>query len=389
MITFRQLFYLLLVVTTFFVKCSGNGRVKTGSESLLPGYIKDSIYLSSDNPFTKEKAELGRHLFYDRRLSINNTKACASCHAQEFSFTDSYSRSIGALGDLLQRNAKPLINIVFEKYLTAADSAIHFPESQINNPMFNEHPVELGVKGNENEILEKIKTDKYYLQQFKRAFPSVRDPVSIKNIQYAISTFVKTFLSFNSPYDNYVYRKDSAALGNLAINGMKLFFSEKLNCSSCHGGVNFSTPQIKMANSETDFYFNTGLYNLDGKGSYPAYDQGLIALTKNPADMGKYKVPTLRNLAFTAPYFHDGSAATLDEAIAVYENGGRNMLAGKIKGDGRNNPYKHTLVNGFNLNSQERKELLMFLLSLSDSSVLKNPAYANPFSDDETKKKTP
>jgi cytochrome c peroxidase len=389
MITIRQLFYLLLFFATFFVKCSGNGRAKTGLEALLPGYIKDSIYLSSDNPFSKEKAELGRHLFYDRRLSINNTKACSSCHAQEFSFTDSYSRSIGALGDLLQRNAKPLINIVFEKYLTAADSAIHFPESQINNPLFNEHPVELGLRGNEQEMLKRIKRDKYYQQQFKKAFSSERNPVSLKNVQYAIAAFVKTILSFNSPYDNYVFRKDSAALGKQAINGMKLFFSEKLNCSSCHSGINFSTPQLKMANGETDFYFNTGLYNLDGKGSYPAYDQGLIALTKIPADMGKYKVPTLRNLAFTAPYFHDGSAATLDEAIAVYENGGRNMLAGQLKGDGRNNPYKHTLVNGFNLNSQERKELLSFLLSLSDSSVLKNPAYANPFSDDETKKNIP
>jgi cytochrome c peroxidase len=389
MITIRQLIYLLLVITTFFARCSGKNRAKTDLENLLPGFIKDSIYLSSANPFTKDKAELGRYLFYDRRLSINNTKACASCHAQEFSFTDSYSRSIGALGDLHQRNAKPLINIIFEKFLTAADSAIHFPESQINNPMFNEHPVELGVKGNENEILERIKTDKYYQQQFKRAFPSERNPESIKNIQYAISTFVKTILSFNSPYDNVVFRKDSAALSKQEINGMNLFFSANLKCSSCHSGINFNTPLLKTVNGETDFYFNTGLYNLDGKGSYPAYDQGLIALTKNPADMGKYKVPTLRNLAFTAPYFHDGSAATLDEVITVYENGGRNIPEGQIKGDGRNNLFKHPLVSGFKLNSQERKDLVAFLLSLSDSSVLKNQAYANPFSDDETKKNNP
>jgi cytochrome c peroxidase len=389
MITIRYHLCFLTIITTFFVRCSGNSRDQTDLKNLLPGYIKDSIFLSSDNPFTKEKAALGKYLFYDRRLSINNTKACASCHAQEFSFTDSYSRSIGALGDLHQRNAKPLINIIFEKYLTAADSTIHFPESQINNPMFNEHPVELGVKGNENEILERIKTDKYYQQQFKRAFPSERNPESIKNIQYAISTFVKTILSFNSPYDNFVFRKDSAALSKQEINGMTLFFSANLNCSSCHSGINFNTPLLKTANGETDFYFNTGLYNLDGKGGYPAYDQGLIALTKNPVDMGKYKVPPLRNLAFTAPYFHDGSAATLDEVITVYENGGRNILAGQIKGDGRNNLFKHPLVNGFKLNSQERKSLVAFLLSLSDSSVLKNQAYANPFSDDETKKNNP
>ncbi len=382
----RYLIYFLLIVTTVFISCSQNKKEKTDFKSLVPAFINDSIYFSSDNPFTKEKAELGRYLFYDRRLSINNTKACASCHAQEFAFTDSYNRSIGAFGDLHQRNAKPLINIVFEKYLTAADSTIHFPERQINNPMFNEHPVELGMKGNENKILEKIKADKYYQQQFKTVFSTEQNPVSIKNIQSAITSFVKTILSFNAQYDNYTFQKDTTAISQAAVNGMKLFFSAKLNCSSCHAGINFSTPLIKTASGTIDFYFNTGLYNLDGKGSYPIYDQGMFDITNNPADIGKYKVPTLRNLAFTAPYFHDGSAATVDEVIAVYEEGGRNVLKGQVKGDGRKNPYKHPLVSGFKLNSQERKDLVSFLLSLSDSSVLKNPAYANPFSDDETKR---
>ena len=382
----RYLLYFPLLSTVFFISCSGNIKEKAYFKSLLPEFVTENIYLDTDNIFTKEKAELGRYLFYDRRLSINNTKACASCHAQEFSFTDSYNRSIGALGDLHQRNAKPLINIIFEKYLTAADSTLHFPEMQINNPMFNEHPIELGMKGNENRILDELKDDKHYQQQFKTAFPDERSPVTIKNIQYAITTFVKTIFSFNSPYDNYVYLGDIKAISQSAINGKELFFSSKLNCKACHGGINFSTPDLKNSDGSSVFYFNTGLYNLDGKGSYPEYDQGLIDMTNNPADMGEYKVPTLRNLAFTAPYFHDGSAATLEDVIAVYENGGRNILTGQVKGDGRNNLYKHPLISGFKLNLQERKDLISFLLSLSDSSVLKNPAYANPFSDDETKK---
>jgi cytochrome c peroxidase len=255
--------------------------------------------------------------------------------------------------------------------------------------MFNVHPVELGLSGNEVEILKRVKADKFYQQQFKKVYPTEPNPVSINNIQYAISTFIKTILSFSSPYDNYLFRKDSVALSQQAVNGMKLFISVKLNCTSCHNGINFNRPQLKMANGEIDFYFNTGLYNLDSIGSYPLYDQGLIISTKKPADMGKYKVPTLRNLAFTAPYFHDGSAASLDEVITVYENGGRYTPEGQIKGDGRNNPYKHPLINGFKLNSQERIDLIAFLLSLSDSSVLKNPAYANPFSDDKKKKNNP
>ncbi len=385
MMTARNILYLLLLFLICFAGCTENKNNEAKFRALLPGFITDSIYFDQDNPFSKQKAELGRHLFYDRRLSVNNTKACASCHAQEFSFTDNYNRSIGAFGDLHQRNARPLINIILNKYLTAADPSLHFPEKQINNPMFNEHPVELGIKGNEHTILGRIRSDKYYQQQFKKVFPGEQDPVSIKNIQYAIATFVKTILSFNSPYDNYRYKKDSTAMNQQAINGMKLFFSDKLNCSSCHGGSDFNTPVLKDAKGGIDFYFNTGLYNVDGKGSYPGYDQGLIKVTGISADMGKYKVSTLRNLAFTAPYFHDGSATMLDDVITVYENGGRNMQAGE-KGDGRNNPYKHPLVTGFKLNSQERRDLVNFLLSLSDSSVLKNPAYANPFSEDETKR---
>jgi len=382
---YLKVFVSVSVLSSGLINCTTQKKKK--SENLVPDFVKDSVYLSNENIFTKEKAVLGRHLFYDWRLSINNTKACASCHAQEFSFTDSYSRSIGALGDLHQRNAKPLINIIFEKYLTAADSTLHFPEQQMNNPMFNEHPVELGIKGNEEEILERFATDGYYQQKFKSIFSEEEKPVTIKNIQYCIASFVKTIIALNSPYDKYIVNNDKTALNEEQHRGRKLFFSNALTCNSCHGGINFSTPALKNKDGITEYYFNTGLYNLNTKGSYPLLDQGLMAITKNPADMGKYKVPTLRNLAFTAPYFHDGSAATLEDVIAVYENGGRTILSGENKGNGRTNRNKHPLIKEFKLNSQERKDLISFLLSLSDSSVLINPAYANPFSDDETKKK--
>lgn len=385
----RKWYLILSFLAAIFFSCNlfyKNERKNDDLKRLLPSFVRDSIYLDPENPFSQAKAELGRYLFYDRRLSINNTKACASCHAQEFSFTDSYNRSIGALGDLLQRNSRPLINIIFNKYLTAADSTLHFPEQQINNPMTNEHPVEMGIKGNEAMILQRLKADDIYREKFGKCFPEEKDPFTIKNIQWVITSFLKTIFSFDSPYDQYAFEKKQAVLNESQKKGMQLFFSDSLQCTNCHGGINFSTPSLKDENGNTAFYFNTGLYNMDDRGSYPGYDQGLIELTKNPGDMGKYKVPTLRNLAFTAPYFHDGSAATLEDVISGYENGGRNISTGSFAGDGRRNPYKHPMISGFHLNSQQRKELINFLLSLTDSSICRNPNYANPFKDDETKK---
>jgi cytochrome c peroxidase len=368
---------LFFAVTIFIVVlllcCSTQQQNENLLQQSIPSYIKDTVYLQSDNVFTNEKAELGRYLFYDRRLSVNNTKACAGCHAQQFSFTDNYVRSIGALGDLHQRNAKPLVNIVFNKYLTAADSTLHYPEEQINKPMFNEHPVEMGWKGNEAIILNRLREDDLYKKLFAEAFPENAEDVTVKNVQQSITSFVKTIFSFNSAYDKYYYQKEERALTASQQNGMALFFSDRLKCSLCHGGINFNKP---IAGD----YFNTGLYNLEGKGFYPSYDMGLYEKTKNETDIGKYKVPTLRNLAFTAPYFHDGSAQSLTGVIDVYENGGRGE-------EGKQNPYKSNFITGFKLTSQERGDLVEFLLSLSDSSVLINPRYANPFSEDETNAK--
>ena len=157
---------------------------------------------------------------------------------------------------------------------------------------------------------------------------------------------------------------------------MQLFLSERLHCSSCHGGINFSTPKSTSDNGDPAYYQNTGLYNLDRKGSYPAGDRGLYELTGHPADMGKYRISSLRNLAFTAPYFHDGSAASLEEVIHIYSQGGR--------GEGKSNPRKNPLLGGFVLNKEEQRDLIQFLLSLSDSSFCQKKAFSNPFGFDET-----
>lgn len=355
-------------------------------QSIIPSYIHDSIFLSPENPYSDQKAAIGHYLFYDRRISFNQTKSCASCHDPAFSFSDGYRRSIGAAGDLVQHNAPPLINIIFQKYLTAADSSLHYPEQQINNPLFHDRPVELGWKGNEAIILQRLKSDSLYARQLPLAFPNDKDAFSIVHIEQCITSFVKTIISFDAPYDRYVYKKDSNALSAAAKNGMRLFFSDSLSCSHCHNGCGFATPLVRDSHHQPLYYFNTGLYNIGGNGQYPFSDQGLIEYTHQAGDMGKFRVPTLRNLAFTAPYFHDGSMATLEEIIDVYENGGRVIMQGPLAGDGRKNPFRHTLIKGFHLSLQERSDLVHFLLSLSDSAVCKNPLYTNPFKGDETKK---
>jgi cytochrome c peroxidase len=390
-------FGMLSILLSLLIRCSNSVAGVGDITDLAIPHDTAATYLDERNPYTFAKAELGRYLFYDRRLSINNTKACASCHAQEFSFTDSYHRSAGALGDLVKRNSRPLINIIFNKYLTSADSTLHFPEQQINNPLMNEHPVEMGIKGNETMILERLAGDPLYRHQFAAAFPADKEPFTIQNLQWAISSFVKSIFSFDARYDHYRSKHDSSILTAAERKGMQLFFSDSLQCHSCHGGINFSTPILQDEQGLTSYYFNTGVYNITDTQNR---DDGLAELTGRKEDAGKFRVPTLRNLAFTAPYFHDGSVATLEEIIIGYErrsgevNGskwsnksnGSNRSEESKGAEGIKNQDKHLFIKQFRLNSQERKELIAFLLSLSDSTVCRNPAYANPFSDDETKR---
>lgn len=349
----------LLFGFSFFYACTSKNRKATPSSlnNNIPIWVKDTFYEHPYNTFTVEKARLGRYLFYDRRLSVNNTKACASCHAQQFSFTDAYTKSIGAYGDLHLRNAKPLINLIFEKYLTAADSTLHFPEQQMVGPMYNQHPIEMGWQGNETLILQRLQNDELYHSLFTKAYPKQPNPYTVENVQWAIASFIKTVFSFNAPYDKYLSKIDTMALTPTQKKGMQLFFSKKLNCAKCHHGINFTS---------SNYYISPH--------TAITIDSGLYRATHQPIDIGKFKPPTLRNLAFTAPYLYNGTAATLEEVLLHYEKD----IQGKMKTE------KLVLDKAFKLTSQERSQLVAFLLSLSDSSVLINSNYANPFSIDET-----
>ena len=201
--------------------------------------------------------------------------------------------------------------------------------------------------------------------RFSEVFPRESAPVSIANAVKAIAAFERTLVSGNSVVDRYLYGDDRTALTPSAVRGMRLFFSERLSCAECHGGFNLSGPSDHEGASPADLKFhNTGLYDVDGEGSYPAIDRGLIDLTRNPQDMGRFRAPTLRNIALTAPYMHDGSVPDLRAAIAHYALGGRPSR------------YRHPRLKGFRISADETNDLISFLESLTDYDFIRNPDLA-------------
>lgn len=339
--------------------------------------------IPTDNPLTVEGVELGRHLFYDLRLSGNGMQACASCHLQDKGFADGKTVSEGSTGESTPRNSMGLTNVAFNTTLTWANPALKTLEQQIKVPMFGEFPIELGITGNEETVLQRFRDDPDMAARFVAAFPDDSDPIDFDNVVRALASFVRTVVSGDTPYDRYVYGGDSSALSASAKRGLDLFFSEKAECFHCHGGFNLSgaSTHTGVTLNESSF-FNNGLYNVDGMGSYPAGNTGLIEFTKKADDMGRFRVPTLRNVTLTAPYMHDGSIATLEDVVRTYEAGGRHLESGDNAGDGRANPYKSQFVPGFTLTDQERADLLAFLESLTDPTLATNPAFSDPSPND-------
>ena len=344
----------------------------------LPEWTPKPV-VPEDNPMSAEKVELGRHLFYDRRLSVTGDYSCASCHKQALAFTDGKQVAIGATDEKHPRNSMSLTNIAYNPVLTWGNPLMTRLETQALVPMFGEHPLEMGMAGKEQEIIEWLRNDPEYSRMFAAAFTE-ENPINISNLTKALASFERNLLSFNSPYDRYRYEGDGNAISTAAKRGEKLFNSERLECFHCHGGINFSDSIVheRLAFTEIAFH-NTGLYNIDGKGSYPPQNTGVHEISQELKDMGRFKAPTLRNIALTAPYMHDGSIATLEEVIEHYEAGGRAIAEGKWAGVGSKNPYKSGFIKGFKLIESEKQDLLTFLHSLTDEEFINNPAFSNTF----------
>jgi len=313
---------------------------------------------------------LGHYLFFDTKLSINNTKSCASCHSPEFAFTDGYRKSSTSLGENLLHNAPSLINAVYlKKYDWSNPNTTSF-ETQIKRPLYGNHPIELGLDKHINELQEIFKKDSLFSNLFKNAFPDSNKLFTLAQIEMAISAYEKTLASQSSSYDK-------GELNPSAYNGLKLFTSKRLNCVSCH-----RPPYFTLATSTENvdsIYANIGLYNVNNKNEYPQTDNGIYSITHQSKDNGKFKIPSLRNVMLTAPYMHDGSVETIEQAIDIYARGGRSIDYGDYKGDGKLNQNKSQLITGFILTKDEKRDLINFLTSLTDSTIFYKQLFKNPF----------
>ena len=338
-----------------------------------------SPLIPRDNPMSEARVALGRRLFYDTRLSGNQSMSCSSCHRQSKAFADARNLPLGSTGIVHPRNSMSLGNVMYQTVLGWSDLNTRSLEAQALIPMFGETPVEMGLHGQETVLVERLRSVPLYVTLFTAAFPAESAPVTVDNVTRAIASFERTFFSADSPYDRFV-AGNASALSVPAQRGSALFFSARLHCAECHTGPLFSNAARGVGSPQGDpSFFNTGLYNIDGAGAYPWPNTGLFATTQLPSDMGRFKVPSLRNIDVTYPYMHDGSVATLDDAITHYAEGGRTITVGANSGVGRANPFKSALVGGFQLSSSERTDLLAFLRSLTDSTFLTNPAFSNPW----------
>lgn len=299
-----------------------------------------------DNPSTIEGIALGKKLFYDKKLSGNNTMACASCHQQANGFSDPDRFSEGIDGSKGNRNAMAIINLGFSNHFfwDGRESSI---EAQAHDPVTN--PIEMNAKW--TDVMYALQNDNMYPILFYQAFGTgIIDSVLVTK---AIAQFERTLNSFNSRFDKYYYGGDSSQLNASEIRGMNLFMG-KANCFLCHNPPLFTN----------DGFINNGLDALI------IGDIGLGAMTKNKDDLGKFKTTTLRNIAFTAPYMHDGRFSTLERVVDFY-----NAEVSERSPNLDSHMYFPFVRNRDFLSAQEKADLVAFLKTLSDDEFLKNPNY--------------
>ena len=294
-----------------------------------------------DNEFSMARWELGKKLFYDPILSLDSSLNCGSCHKQALAFADDVAFSDGVLGRAGVRNSPSLANIGYHPYFTR-EGGISSLEKQVLVPIQEHNEFDFNII----YVMDRMRKDSQYVQMSRKAYEREPDPFVITR---AISCFERSLISGQSAYDRFTFLGEEKAMSKAEQAGMALFFSEKLACSSCHSGFNFSNYAFE----------NNGLYE-----SYP--DPGRFRLTSDSADLARFKVPSLRNVALTAPYMHDGSVSTLEAVIAHYESGGKA------------HPHRSEKIQAFILTNREKKELIAFLNCLTDLSFTTNPLFNPP-----------
>lgn len=275
-------------------------------------------------PTSKPLIELGRHLFYDTRLSADGKLSCATCHQQALAFTDGRKTSNGAFGKTGDRNAMSLVNLAYRT--TFGWQSEQTLLEQIERPLFSEH--EMGLS--KDDVPASIKNDAYYQQAFPKAFKAEGN-INWLNIKQALVAFELTLVSGNSRFDRWLFFDEMP--NEAAQAGLALFNSEQLACGTCHGGINL--------NAESDNEFSSN---------------GLV-------EVETFRTPSLRNVSVTAPYMHDGRFETLEAVIEFYSTG----------------PNPELGLKGFHLDEKQTKELMAFLELLTDKAFLTTPEFSNPW----------
>lgn len=338
------------------------------------GYWKD-LPASLDPPpqgqdLRPEQVALGRALFFSTQLSKSKDRSCASCHDPKHAFADPRRVPTALDQSPLLRNSPSLLNTGWATYLTWSNLALNDHATQAMVPLFGDSPPEMGASFDPNWLQERLAQDAAVLEAIAQD-PGVAGLASLnwELVLRRLADFQRSLVSLDAPWDRF-QAGDPTAISDSAKRGEALFFSSTLACSSCHPPPLFSSAFRSRGQipSVQESFFNTGLYFLNDAGRhYPEEDPGLMEFTGKIEDEGKFRVPSLRNLAQTAPYMHDGSINTLTEVIAHYARGGRKIESGPHRGDGSQNPYKDPRIRGFPLTPQERDDLLAFLLSLSEA----------------------
>ncbi len=306
-----------------------------------------SVPVPSNNPITAEKVALGRELFYDKRLSADNSLSCSSCHDPLFGFTDGKVHSIGVGGKLGKRNAIAVLNAAYDP-VQFWDGRAPTLEEQVNTPMEDANE----MNQPHSVAVSKLEKDPIYQEQFQAAFGP--GPITIDKIERAIASFERMLISANSPFDRYQFGGDKSALSPAAVRGLAIFEDPKRgNCVACH------TVNSEYALFTDGKFHNTGI-GVNEEGDLT--DLGRYAETKVDADKGAFKTPSLRNVAQTAPYMHDGSLKTLKDVVDFYAGGGNS------------NPYLDKNMKVIQLSARDRADLVEFLKSLSGEM----PANAGP-----------
>jgi cytochrome c peroxidase len=325
--------------------------------------------LPSDNPLTNEGVELGRMLFYDTKLSKDNTISCATCHQQSRAFTDGKVVGEGIRGQKMDRNSMSLVNMLWSTSHKFWDGRAANLEDQALQPI--ENPKEMDLKL--NELLIRLNSDSVYKSKSKSAFNT--NEIREEHVAKALAQFQRTLISQDSKYDKFL--KGELQLSEQEQRGMQSFFTHPdpsvelrgSNCGDCHR--NFLTDGF---NDGFDGFANNGLEDDEN------LEDGLYAVTKNPLHKGKFKIPSLRNITLTAPYMHDGRFNTLEEVLDHYnENIHMSSTLDILIREASNEFREPDDPIALKLTEEEINDIIAFLKTLTDSTFINNEKYSNPF----------